>query len=250
MSDNRLYLYIMGSKNKEDRISTAVPYKINEEELFFGPCNEEFLGGDREKLDLDNSNKEIYIAGINPSYGKPRKFLFLGKIKTIFSFKTAWEHYQDRNDLDIKLMIKRKYSPLHLKPIPEGYKHRTKEHSGKWIEDITSQKPSNEKEIYRNGIITNKETIFNRDCCFSMDNIFFSLKGDHVIKIDKQFIDLIKKGMKKTGNQKRIETHIGSDETAPFGYCENGTRYGRGFTLILKNNDVDKFLELIDNKIN
>ncbi|MEJ2249558.1 MAG: hypothetical protein P8Y97_07855 [Candidatus Lokiarchaeota archaeon] len=115
MNEKRLYLYILGSDNEEDRIKTAVPYKINENELFFGPCKKgireelwkEFLKGNREKVNLEEKNIEIYLVGINPAKvkNKPRKLLFAGKIKEIFTFKAAWNNYANSHDPSIEKMI-------------------------------------------------------------------------------------------------------------------------------------------------
>ncbi|GAH78175.1 unnamed protein product, partial [marine sediment metagenome] len=114
-----LYLYILGQKNGRDIISTPVPYRINEEEIFFGPCKklirEELRSRfpSRDIVDIERENYEIYLVGINPAKGKkedktPRNFLFAGKIKKIFTFEQAWNYYYNRQDTDgnIAEMIK------------------------------------------------------------------------------------------------------------------------------------------------
>jgi len=266
----KVYLYILGSKNKEDRIDTAVPYRINNDTLFFGPCKkdirkeikEDFLKN-KEYFDLKSTAIEIYLVGINPSKIKnaPRKLLFAGKIKEIFTFKKAWEYFNERinnvNDLDnsnIKKMINHKSSPLHLKPISNGYEHVSEEHEKSWIGDLSSFSFSNEEkeEIYKRKYIERfyrgKEIPFDRDCCFLLENLFFSIKGETYVQMDDELINFIKKRL-ELNHTKRVSEHNGPDISSPFGYCINKKKYGRGFTLQFENENAITFISLIQKKI-
>lgn len=267
-----LYLYILGSKNKADRISTLVPFRINDEEIFYGPCKKSIRGEirklfpSRDIIYPERENYEIYLVGINPAKGKkerkvPRSILFAGKIKKIFTFESAWKYYNNRavNDENLAKMINgiENLSPLHLEPKYDknngkfiGYKHRTKEHKRKWLEDILSQNEKRnltkeeENSIYENDeIILNEQLQFERDCCFELDNIFLSYKN-HIcpIELDEIFLDLIRKRLEELNHKERLNAKGGPDIFAPFGYNENGDRYGRGFELVFEGDDVIKFI--------
>lgn len=270
-----LYLYILGQKNNRDTISTMVPYRINDEELFFGPCKklirEEIreLFPIRDPIDLEKENIDIYFVGINPAKDKkeekiPRKFLFAGKIKKIFTFKYAWKSYNEKQKYNQKIveMIKGKQNvgPLHLEPkydtqtdIFIGYKHRTNEHKDSWLKDILSQNEFNQlskeqiEDIYKNEEIFLENNLkFERDCCFEVENIFFSFKN-HIcpIEIDETFINLIKERQKELNQTDRLITHGGPKIYAPFGYQKNGDRFGRGYHLRFEGNDAEKFISEI-----
>ena len=267
-----VYLYILGQKNDRDIVSTPVPYRINEEEIFFGPCKklirEEIrsLFPSREIINLERENYEIYLVGINPAKDKkedniPRNFLFAGKIRKIFTFEQAWKYYYNRQDTDgnIAEMIEgiQNFSSLHLEPQYDknnekfiGYKHRTDEHKDKWLEDLLSKNEINQltkeeiNKIYRNNeVLTNNHLKFERDCCFELKNIFFSYKN-HIcpIQLDDTFIDLIRKRLEEQNHRDRLNTLGGPDIFAPFGYQKNGDRFGRGFNLVFEGDDVVKFI--------
>lgn len=249
-----VYIYILGSGNiyngKNDAVSSLVPYKLNDNILFFGPCKRKIREEikkhylkEKDYINLDNKEHKIYIVGINPNIsGKDevRKLLFAGKIKIFFTFKKAWNHYNElaKKDIKINKMIngineelyrcehkkinnKNFYknqdfkSPLHLIPIKKGkkkgYKHRISMHKYDWIKDILSQK---ELQIYKdqNNLsgkvenFTKKHNIseilkisdikFQRDCCFSLENIFFSEKSNpNPIPLDEELLNLIKTGL-------------------------------------------------------
>ena len=298
------YLYILGDDNKWNRISTPVPYRINENKSFFGPCKKpiresikkKFLK-DNEKVDLkgEKCNHEIFISGINPAKkDEIRELLFAGKIEELFTFRYAWNHYHEmgKRDKKIKEMINgiegkkkdigKKFSPLHLKPIEEGgkigYEHVTDEHDD-WIYDLLSNTEINaykrilnvehlkkkdkflkyikDKNIKKKIFKNEKERItFQRDCCFSVENIFFSHRDNNytTIQLDNEFLQIIRDGFIKNKNAKRIETHMGPDVKAPFGYAQNPNKsnkfdkYGRGY-LLLEDDLAEDFINHIRQKL-
>jgi len=52
-----VYIYILGQVNKQNFISGLVPYRINDEELFYGPCKVNI----REEIKsmLENVNRDF-----------------------------------------------------------------------------------------------------------------------------------------------------------------------------------------------
>lgn len=265
-----LYLYILGQNNNHDTISTPVPYRINDEEIFYGPCKklirEELrrLFPSRDIIDPEKENYEIYLVGINPTKDTKedkifRYFLFAGKIRNIFTFEYAWKYYNIRreNDTNIVKMINgiENFSPLHLEPLYDrnngkfiGYKHRTDEHKDNWLKDILSQNEINQlnqeeiNKIYSDNEILLKDPLkFERDCCFSLENIFFSYKNNpNPIPLDDRLLSLIVIGLK---NPK------GADLKSPFGYAKNSSKYGRGHVKIT-GDGVTEFINILYEKLN
>jgi len=290
-----VYIYILGSGNiyngKNDAVSSLVPYKINEKELFFGPCKrkirEEIKKTYLKNLDYIYSNQlnsDIYLIGINPNIqgsGEIRQLLFGGKVQEIFTFKYAWEKYNkaSKNINQVKKMIygtknilfgcghekkenlidnkQEIQSPLHLKPIIKekkyiGYEHRTKMHEKDWIRDIlTDNEQIKLRRIKDVDLVIQQNKIkkqidelqldFGRDCCFSLENIFFSDKRDpHPIPLDDTFFTLIKNG---------LENPKGADLKSPFGYNKKGYKFGKMDVKLVGENGR-KFIDHLYNKIN
>lgn len=289
-----LYIYILGQGNiyngKNDAVSSLVPYKLNDDELFFGPCKKRireeikknFLK-EKDYINLLTTKQNIYIVGINPNLPKKdnsRRLLFAGKIKEIVTFKHSWNKYKKlaKNDEDIYKMIngsneeiygcgqviedigemngEQNYqSPLHLIPVKkgniEGYKHRTSMHKHNWITDILSDKELERYKTERkikgdikgflemnkiNEIYKTKGIEFQRDCCFSLENIFFSDRNNpSPISVDERLLNLIVMGLK---NPK------GADLKSPFGYTKNAHKYGRGYVKIA-GDGVTEFMNIL-----
>ena len=158
-----LYIYILGICNRENYIRGVVPFRINKEEIFYGPCKK-LMRGEIKSLWEERKNEKskmpkIYLMGINPTTNskkpqdnmslKPRKILFAGEVLEIFTFKEAWDHYDQIISTSLNEDYKQKVkkmrtgiesekgtfeSPLHLEPylndngILTGYKHRTNMH--------------------------------------------------------------------------------------------------------------------------
>jgi len=274
-----LYMYIHGPGNRENYLRGVVPYRINNEEIFYGACKrnmrEKIKSLWEERNNEKNKMPKIYIVGINPAKSlKPRKILFAGEVLEIFSFKEAWNHYdqiiQSNLNDDYKSEIEKMRigvgeaveSPLHLKPILNdegiliGYKHRTNmhKHDNEWIKDLLSDKERNlfektiddkfPKEIYK------KEKIsFKRDICFKLKNIHISFNDENQCPIDltDEMFKLIEPAALKQPRYVKNMNLKKPDITSPLGYNDkNGKneRYGRGH-IILRNAEAEKFIQLL-----
>ncbi len=98
----RIYLYSLGplANHSPNHICCPVPKKINEKEIFFGPCiakirqrlYKEFLKSailQEENLLIKD---EIYLVGINStSKGLPRRIIWSGRINELTTYKGAWD---------------------------------------------------------------------------------------------------------------------------------------------------------------
>jgi len=263
-----LYLYIMGVKNERDYIKGVVPFWISDAEFFFGPCKrpirqelKENLLNLQDSLNMEGM-KEIWIAGINPlkEKGLPRKLLFAGKIIELFTFKAAWNYYNklkenEKIDEQLKTKINQMIdglkndkkgkieSPLLLKPVENGYIHRTDEHPNDWAYDLLAP-----KEIHRldeintqwrtTGKITRQAGLFfTRDSCFRAQTIFLSREeAPNAIELTKKHTDIIQR------------KRPGSTPASPFGLDKNGNSFGRLRFLRLDGGDAVEFINLIKNK--
>ena len=82
---SKAYIYILAANSDPDKITCSVPIKIDENEIFFGPCKKRLRVKFRKYIGKE-INDEIYIIGINSSYKNDegnfiRKILWAGKLK-------------------------------------------------------------------------------------------------------------------------------------------------------------------------
>ena len=214
----KVYLYIVKASTDPDKITCRVPYKVDEEFIFFGPCKkklrEEFF---KNYLKSEPNGKivppeEIYIVGVN---GLPptrvRKIVWVGKIINLYTFQQAFMEFI--KDPRFQSMINEEMSPLHVEPILEGdffkgyrlrkinsdgesQKSRLHEENNNWIRDLTNRRwfpqlSNNEEISLKDMNFSNRQKAFNRDCCFTCKNIFYATNGG--LQITSQMVDLLPK---------------------------------------------------------
>jgi len=282
-----LYLYILGQGNRENYLRGVVPYCINNEELFYGACEKHIRREIKSLWEERRKEKDklpkIYLVGINPSPGKKeyraRKILFAGEVLEIFTFREAWDHYDQiihssLND-DYKNEVKKMRrgirkdegvfeSPLHLEPILNneglliGYKHRTNmhKHGNKWLNDILSDSERNlfnktNDEKYPKEIYKNEKISFERDCCFKLKNIHFSSKKKQCpIDLTNETFELIKPTVHEKRPSIRLNKLREPDISSPFGYNKVGNKHGLGVYIALRNEKAEEFINLLINEEN
>lgn len=230
-----VYIYVIGATHDPDQINCVVPYRIDEHEIFFGPCKiglrkklrREYLS---DKCDYRKIDDEIYFIGVNASnQDRIRKILYIGRITEIMSFRQAHIRLKSEKYCNIKNC---KQTPLHVSPIIEnemliGYRHISNLHKEKnqWIRDLVSNSKRftviNDSEILINSDVT--WDAFPADCCLLMENIFWadkegkqSGKKTNGIEIDDNIITILKKAQNKT----EINNY------AIFGFQKNGNAEG------------------------
>ena len=203
----KVFAYVVGASKNPDAVECMVPYKVNENIIFFGPCKESL----REKLYeeyLKSSNNgeanvldDIYVLGVNASNSKRiRKIIWVGRIVKVLTFERAYNILSSKKEF--KKMMEEKYSPLHLEPIYKGgtfvgYKLRSKEHEGdnKWVRDVIKRKDYPNVKLEGKSFclkdLSKREEVFVRDCVFLCENVFFAEgKG---IDIDEDILSIFKK---------------------------------------------------------
>jgi len=244
----KLFLYIMAASRDPDNVTCPVPFRIDDKEVFFGPCKDRI----REKLRKDyllggkNSNNDIYLVGANgANRDRVRKIIFVGKVRRVMTFERA---YNQLNGRKYKTMRAQSNSPLHVSPVYKngklhGYEHVSElhsEHNG-WMRDLIK----NENYTIEGNVICSAN--FDRDCCMLLDNIFFAdgtkMYSDKCVS-GLQFSDspnLLKMLKNKQPDRNNV------DEFAIFGVNCKGNVDGRtGGSLNFQDEEVDAFLEEVE----
>ena len=101
-----IFAYILASSSNPDKIDCVVPWIVNENEIFFGPCKKrlraylrkEYL---QEKEEVNVYDMNLYIMGFNGgNCRKERKVVWLGKIVKLCTFKKAFQITQNMTILN------------------------------------------------------------------------------------------------------------------------------------------------------
>ena len=193
----RGFVYIVGASKDPDDVNCMVPFRINDQYIFFGPCKKKL----REKFKKEYShtfieNEDIFIVGLNAAnHERKRNIVWAGKIIKFMTFREAYNNsilkkLRNHNDLP--------KSPLHVEPVNHGYQLGSALHAedDDWINDLVSK--SNKNKINHNkkdNIITttfNDDEIFDRDLCFLTSNIFFAKDYVSGIEITNDMVCLFK----------------------------------------------------------
>ena len=232
----RVWIYIVSASNDPDNIRCVVPWRVDDDLIFFGPCKKRI----REQLRRDYLEKNrphslvsdpVYIVGVNGgNLERVRKIIWWGQVCEVMTFAEAYKRLQGK--LFYKLRSHR-MSPLHVRPLVEdgkfvGYEHISEEHikDQAWVSDLVSKK--SERKVSREGrklllISGDYWETFDRDCCMLLKNHFFA-KGKG-IEFDEHGMDLLRKAQ---------PGKLGINPYAVFGVAVNGSINGlRGHSLKL-----------------
>lgn len=244
----RIFIYVVASSSDPDNIICPVPWRVNDKEIFFGPCKKK-LRIDLKKEYLINRdycrvNDNVYIIGLNGSNSfKKRKIVFVGKINEVMTFEQAYIRLQSKEYNKMRTI--EVGSPLHVKLIKQGeisrYIHLENGHHIKdWQADLSSRK-QNSKDF-----VNIKEA--DRDCCILLKNIFwadgknkYSEKKIEGIDINRHLLDLLIQGQP---NARMI------DDYAVFGKDSKGSAIGkRGTYLNISGNLAEQIVYCIEKLI-
>ena len=248
------YLYIVGASKNPDRIECAVPWRVDDDEIFFGPCKTplreklrpELLGPETDRAVPED---DIYFVGFN-ALGVPRarKLVWAGRMREAMSFGRAWIELDEPRYA--KMRDESGYSPLHLVPLdgsgrPTGYRQRGKEHldNGEWVSDVVDD------ELKAGAVVAGREvrllphktwwTGFSRDICFRFENLFFATDGG--LDIDEQLVKIL-------ADAQPDREGVGS--LAIFGLNAAGDPEGRrGRWLELRGDELERFVAWLEAKV-
>lgn len=231
----------MASSPDPDRIECPVPFLVDEDEIFFGPCKKDLRQQLRQRLlapdrDVASPDEDLYLIGFNAgNRGRKRKIVWAGRIKRAMTFACAWDELAGPRYEAIRNVS---HGPLHVEPIRHGdgrlagYRHATRLHAHKrprrphdlprWIADLTSKTPGpyrveNEKEIY---VTTGLSPwhVFERDVCFLLENLFWASGSG--IEVDDEIVAMLREAQPD-----RPSDTI--DGYAVFGLRQDGSADGR-----------------------
>lgn len=248
-----IYSYILAASKNPDKVDCYVPYKVNSEIIFFGPCKKrlrkrfykEYLKtAPPGEVELPEA---IYLVGMNGSNDeKFRKIVWVGRVTTLLTFERAFLVLQPQKAFEP--MIRCSNSPLHLEPIFKektfvGYKLRSKLHEkrNEWIADVIDEK-DRRVEIKENEILLKdpetRKDVFIKDCCFLCENLFFAEgKG---LEIGQEILTIF---------QTVQANRDGVDNYNIFGKKADGSAYGRpGYWLLIEGEPARNLIELIKMK--
>jgi hypothetical protein len=221
--------YVVAASRNPDRIDCAVPYRIDDREIFFGPCKKAL----RERMRIRYLNEttgssippdDVYVVGFSGGNGsRTRKVLWIGKLMRVMTFAFA---HGFLNGPRYRRMRERQDSPLHVRPIVEagrlvGYEHRSELHADRdaWILDLVrfARSPRVRKEgrrlLLRGG--ASAWAAFPRDACLLFENVFSASGRGR--EVDDRLVAILQDAQR----QQKV------DRYAIFGYRANGTVDGK-----------------------
>jgi hypothetical protein len=200
----RAYCYILSASPDPDRAEQSVPYAIDEQEIFFGPCKkrlrkklrDEFLTEHRSSCE---PHEDIYLIGFNGSNGSgDRKIIWAGKITRIMTFAAA---HSDLGGVRYKGLTGGDYAPLHVRPVYDGqggltgYARVGRLHAENWMWDLI-QRPG---LLPQDCVTPTRLSVpygysawdtFDRDACLLLENTFYATRGG--VRIGQRILDLLK----------------------------------------------------------
>jgi hypothetical protein len=240
----RAWIYVLNSSKDPDNVGCVVPWMVDEELIYFGPCKRRLRERLRKEYLTDGSTRstvsdDLYIVSVNGSNtNRLRKVVAAGKLSEVMTFAEASTH------LDGERFAEMRYdpmSPLHVRPFLSsgklvGYRHVSDEHIHEdyWIGDLTS-KPEKVAHVGRTIRLrpgTAAKDVFDRDCCMLLDNLFFA-QGEG-IQIDAEAVAILKAAQPGVA---------GIDHYAVFGVDTRGQANGmRGRFLEIEGKIADRFV--------
>jgi hypothetical protein len=255
----RVWMYSLAASNDPDCVRCFVPWRVDDNLIFFGPCKKRIRERLRRELLTDcthrkmsDNDEDVFIVGVNG--GNPqclRKIVWAGNLVEVMTFAEA--HARLNGGRFVRLR-KHPSSPLHVRPIMEqgeivGYEHVSDEHSGRdkekpydsWVYDLSSN-PGRDGVVVENDgqqnrmvicIDGNHEKVFDRDCCLLLENVFFA--SGHGIELDQVALGILRKAQ---------PDEWGVDDYAVFGRETAGKAKGlRGTYLEITGNLAERFVK-------
>jgi hypothetical protein len=248
----RAYLYIVSASKDPDAVTCKVPYEIDENEIFFGPCKKwlreelrrEFLR-QKDRVELD---EEIFLVGFNGSNGKKlRKIVWAGRISHLMTFRRAekdltGDRYQE--------MLDEPDTPLHLRALRDGkpgYEHHGALHAGFWLADLVSDPHAPGIQSDGKRLCVEGEAgaaALTRDLCMLLENIYFaggrSADGAGGIPVDDAIVEFLA----------RVQRRDDVDAYRVFGRRSDGSAEGlTGRWLLLQEDDAREFMSLLRGRL-
>jgi len=240
-----VWIYSVAASSDPDHVTCVVPWRVDEDLIFFGPCKRrirellrrKFL---REGVNYASATGDIFIVGVNGSNQiRSRKIVWAGRLLEVMTFAEADRRLRgDR----FKKLRKHRFSPLHVRPVVRntefiGYEHMSDEHKkgGEWVFDLVSHRAKGNTQLEGRKLILRQGTAwqsFDRDCCMMLENHFFALGRG--ISFDEEALEILRQAQKEKK---------GIDSYAVFGLAANRRANGlRGSFLKIDGDLANRFI--------
>lgn len=234
-----VFAYVLGASHSTDSIECYVPEKVDRRTIFFGPCKRDLRKELKTRFlrdeDIRNISKfEIYLVGFNASNReKERRIVWIGKVDRVMTFERAFRLFNASRRIPRSLHLQ----PLYQNGQLVGYKHvgRLHKKDNDWVWDIINRRRKTIGNLYSlkdSQLILKdgryRQDVFERDCCFVCENLFFVGDGVVGMEITKNTVDILK--------EKQPDKEI--DE-----YYIFGSKRPPGFTLHMKDDIADRLIK-------
>ncbi|MCX5828283.1 MAG: hypothetical protein NTV58_09835 [Deltaproteobacteria bacterium] len=199
----QVFIYVLAASKDPEEIHCQVPWCVDEDLIFFGPCKKrirELLRKNYLLPDKSHSNvdEDIFIVGVNGSNRmKIRKVVWAGRLSEVMTFAEAYKRMQGSRYLKLRNHLS---SPLHVKPVSLngkfiGYEHVSNEHIEKdsWVLDLVSNRTNHNVLLEGRRLILQPEKteqVFDRDCCMFLENRFFA--AGHGLEFDEVALEILR----------------------------------------------------------
>ena len=229
-----VFCYIVASSKNPDTIGCPVPYRIDDMEVFFGPCKKPLREWMRshylnESTDSTEPVDDVYVVGFSRSNAlRVRKILWIGRLTRVLTFSAAW--HLTEHDRRYEQMRAWTSSPLHVRPVIEGgrlvgYEHRSEMHAENWAMDLVRSEGAPHVTVSGNRLMLRKPASawegFPRDVCMFFQNMFFA--DGCGLAIDDDLVSILQ----------AAQPWHNVDDYAVFGYTARGADGKRGAYLHL-----------------
>lgn len=242
----QVWMYCVASSPDPDSVQCVVPWCVDDELIFFGPCKvrmrealrRQYLASGRSHSTITD---DVFIVGVNGSNAaRERRVVWAGKLSEVMTFAEAFRRLKGERFRELR---EDEYSPLHVRPVVRGYAHRSAEHGDGhgWVWDLVSDtsgiRRTGRRLTLRAGA-TAWET-FDRDCCMLLENRFFA--DGQGLELDREAVEILKAAQP----QKRS----GINSYAVFGLASDGKPDGlRGRYLRIDDPLATRWVDWLDDR--
>lgn len=227
----QVLIYVLAASQNPDHVRCKVPWRVDEDLIFFGPCKKRIRKFLRDKYLMpdnkghSNVDEDIFIIGVNGSNPIPsRKVVWAGKLSEVMTFAEADKRMQGDRFLKLR---EHSSSPLHVRPMVEngefiGYEHVSNEHIEKdrWVLDLVSNRANPSIQVEGRKLILQPgktDQAFDRDCCMFLENRFFA--DGQGLEFDEEALEILRNAQ---------PGKLGIDRYAIFGRQKKGKGNAEG----------------------
>lgn len=249
----QVLMYVVAASPDPDNVRCKVPWRVDKDLIFFGPCKKRIRKLLRKNYLLpdkshSNVDEDIFIVGVNGSNPiQSRKVVWAGKLSEVMTFAEADKRMQGDRFLKLR---EHSSSPLHVHRMVEngefiGYEHVSNEHikNDRWVLDLVSNSANPYIHVEGRKLIVQRgkiEQVFNRDCCMFLENRFFA--DGQGLEFDEEALEILRNAQ---------PGKLGIDRYAIFGRQKKGNGNAEGLVgryLQISGGLANRFVAWIENR--